>query len=102
MAITLSGISNDILSTTIYEIKDEVAEGLFETTPFLSVASLSSQLKPKNIRLLLFLTLAGKHWTLVFRTLPSRLSMIGLALRFLFLSLVVRKRKTAVIEPLLI
>tara|TARA_R100001463_G_scaffold4434_1_gene16619 strand:+ start:1754 stop:2794 length:1041 start_codon:yes stop_codon:yes gene_type:complete len=38
MAITLSGISNDILSTTIYEIADEVSEGLFETTPFLSVA----------------------------------------------------------------
>ena len=38
MGITLSGISNDILSTTIYEIADEVAEGLFETTPFLSVA----------------------------------------------------------------
>jgi len=38
MAITLSGISNDILSTTIYEIADEVSEGLFETTPFLSVS----------------------------------------------------------------
>ena len=38
MSITLSGISNDILSTTIYEIADEVSEGLFETTPFLSVA----------------------------------------------------------------
>jgi hypothetical protein len=38
MGITFIGISNDILSTIIYEIKDEVAEGLFETTPFLSVA----------------------------------------------------------------
>jgi hypothetical protein len=38
MPITLTGISNDILSTTIYEIADEVSEGLFETTPFLSVA----------------------------------------------------------------
>ena len=48
MAITLSGISNDILSTTIYEIKDEVAEGLFETTPFLSVAKKLGKIKTFN------------------------------------------------------
>ena len=48
MAITLSGISNDILSTTIYEIKDEVAEGLFETTPFLSVAKKLGKIKSFN------------------------------------------------------
>jgi len=45
MPITLTGISNDILSTTIYEIKDEVAEGLFETTPFLSVAKKLGKIK---------------------------------------------------------
>ena len=38
MPITTAGISNDILSTTIYDIADEVAEGLFQTTPYLSVA----------------------------------------------------------------
>ena len=38
MSITLTGISNDILSTTIFEIEDEVSEALFETTPFLSIS----------------------------------------------------------------
>jgi len=45
MSITLSGISNDILSTTIYEIRDEVAEGLFETTPFLSMSRKLGKIK---------------------------------------------------------
>ena len=38
MSITLTGSSNDILSTTIFEIEDEVSEALFETTPFLSIS----------------------------------------------------------------
>ena len=38
MGISLSGISNDVLSTTIFEIEDEVSEALFETTPFISTA----------------------------------------------------------------
>ena len=45
MGITLSGISNDVLSTTIYEIEDEVAEGLFETTPFISTARQLGKIK---------------------------------------------------------
>jgi len=45
MPITLSGISNDILSTTIYEIADEVSETLFETTPFMSVARKLGKIK---------------------------------------------------------
>jgi hypothetical protein len=45
MGITLSGISNDVLSTTIYEIEDEVAEGLFETTPFISYAKKLGKIK---------------------------------------------------------
>ena len=48
MGITLSGISNDLLSTTIYEIADEVAEGLFETTPFLSMSRKLGKIKSFN------------------------------------------------------
>ena len=48
MGISLSGISNDLLSTTIYEIRDEVAEGLFETTPFLSMSRKLGKIKSFN------------------------------------------------------
>tara|TARA_R110002126_G_scaffold64439_16_gene165051 strand:- start:394 stop:1431 length:1038 start_codon:yes stop_codon:yes gene_type:complete len=48
MGITLTGISNDMLSTTIYDIEDEVSEALFQTTPFLSVSRKLKKVKEFN------------------------------------------------------
>jgi hypothetical protein len=48
MGITLTGISNDMLSTTIYDIEDEVSEALFQTTPFLSVSRKLKKIKEFN------------------------------------------------------
>ena len=45
MGITLTGISNDMLSTTIYDIEEEVSEALFQTTPFLSVSRKLKKIK---------------------------------------------------------
>lgn len=38
MPVTFTGITNDLLSTTLYNVHDQVVEGLFQTTPFLSVS----------------------------------------------------------------
>ena len=48
MGITLTGISNDMLSTTIYDIEEEVSEALFQTTPFLSVSRKLKKVKEFN------------------------------------------------------
>lgn len=45
MSITLTGVSNDILSTTIYDIEDSVSDALFQTAPFLSVAKKLKKIK---------------------------------------------------------
>jgi hypothetical protein len=38
MPITFTGITNDLLSTTLYNIHDQIVDGLFQTSPFLSVS----------------------------------------------------------------
>ena len=48
MSITLTSVSNDILSTTIYDIEDSVSDALFQTTPFLSVAKKLKKIKHFN------------------------------------------------------
>ena len=48
MSITLTSVSNDILSTTIYDIEDSVSDALFQTTPFLSVAKKLKKIKYFN------------------------------------------------------
>jgi hypothetical protein len=45
MPITFTGITNDLLSTTIYNIHDQIVDGLFQTSPFLSVSKKLGKIK---------------------------------------------------------
>ena len=112
MGITLSGISNDLLSTTIYEIADEVAEGLFETTPFLSMSRKLGKIKsfnggyklvvPVETKVHSQVTVLDSGWEaldLSVQDFTSRLSTTGHALPFQFLSLAAKRPRTAATRP---
>jgi hypothetical protein len=45
MPITFTGITNDLLSTTLYNIHDQIVDGLFQTSPFLSVSKKLGKIK---------------------------------------------------------
>jgi len=45
MPITFTGITNDLLSSTIYNIHDQIVDGLFQTSPFLSVSKKLGKIK---------------------------------------------------------
>lgn len=45
MPITFTGITNDLLSTTIYNVHDQIVDGLFQTSPFLSVSKKLGKMK---------------------------------------------------------
>lgn len=45
MPITFTGITNDLLSTTIYNVHDQIVDGLFQTSPFLSVSKKLGKIK---------------------------------------------------------
>jgi hypothetical protein len=45
MPITFTGITNDLLSSTIYNVHDQIVDGLFQTSPFLSVSKKLGKIK---------------------------------------------------------